>query len=345
MSKQRDMISPELLRELSKVDDFRGAFSILFQYIVIAVSACFAISVFSYLGGGLSLDEFIHRTNAFEIAAVIAIYVIAAAIISTRQHALGILVHEATHFRLFRNKQINDLVGDILCAFPIGFSVELYRREHIDHHRHLSSQGDPYWEFFQKEKTWQWPKTKSKAAALFIKDTMGLNFMEWARVIAPWSPWVRLKVPLPDEGFPLSRRIIFLVYYAMVVALVVYLEMVFHFLALWLLPQFTIVNAPLRLRSVAEHIAINAPQPFGPIRHVDPSWIERVVIAPLNINYHLAHHIYPSVPQYRLPQLHRYLLENIEYAACAINRRRYLNGDRSVLAEICGKNIDSSTHP
>ena len=40
-----------------------------------------------------------------------------------------------------------------------------------------------------------------------------------------------------------------------------------------------------------------------------PTWLESIFILPCNIGYHIEHHWYPSVPFYRLPELHARLLE------------------------------------
>jgi fatty acid desaturase len=32
-----------------------------------------------------------------------------------------------------------------------------------------------------------------------------------------------------------------------------------------------------------------------------PGWLERQLLAPMNMNYHAAHHLWPSIPYYNLP--------------------------------------------
>jgi fatty acid desaturase len=39
-----------------------------------------------------------------------------------------------------------------------------------------------------------------------------------------------------------------------------------------------------------------------------PAWL-RWLIFPHQVNYHIEHHLYASVPCYRLPELHRAMLE------------------------------------
>jgi fatty acid desaturase len=47
-------------------------------------------------------------------------------------------------------------------------------------------------------------------------------------------------------------------------------------------------------------------------------------VAPKNVNYHLEHHFYPSVPFYRLPQLHRTLMSKSEFKESVHITKSYL---------------------
>src|SRR5205823_2480378 len=78
-----------------------------------------------------------------------------------------------------------------------------------------------------------------------------------------------------------------------------------HYLVLWVLPLVTVVQAILRLRAIAEHGATtDFSSPLTAARtNLAPAWL-RWLIFPHNVNYHVEHHLYASVPQYKLPRLH-----------------------------------------
>jgi hypothetical protein len=57
----------------------------------------------------------------------------------------------------------------------------------------------------------------------------------------------------------------------------------------------------LRIRSIAEHYSVKNDHVLNRTRTTLPSLFEKMFIAPKNINYHLEHHLYPSVPFFRLP--------------------------------------------
>ena len=57
---------------------------------------------------------------------------------------------------------------------------------------------------------------------------------------------------------------------------------------------------------------------------------ERLTIAPLNINFHIAHHLFPAVPWYRLPTVHARLMQDAAYRAESEKYSTYLGGSRSM---------------
>jgi fatty acid desaturase len=78
-----------------------------------------------------------------------------------------------------------------------------------------------------------------------------------------------------------------------------------QYLVLWILPLVTVVQAILRLRAIAEHGATtDFSSPLTAARtNLGPAWL-RWALFPHNVNYHVEHHLYASVPQYNLPALH-----------------------------------------
>jgi fatty acid desaturase len=52
-----------------------------------------------------------------------------------------------------------------------------------------------------------------------------------------------------------------------------------------------------------------------------PSWLESIFILPRNVGYHIEHHWYPSVPFYRLPELHQHLMAREGFQTHAVIKR------------------------
>jgi fatty acid desaturase len=85
----------------------------------------------------------------------------------------------------------------------------------------------------------------------------------------------------------------------------------FYFL-IYVLPIFTLYPAQIRLRTAVEHAFEAGYVPQGPeavwvARSVNASWLERLIIAPLDIPYHFEHHLLPGVPYYNLSKVRKLL--------------------------------------
>lgn len=59
-------------------------------------------------------------------------------LIGIGQHRLVMLGHEASHFALFKNKKLNELVSDWFCFYPIWVTTYNYRIQHMAHHQHTN---------------------------------------------------------------------------------------------------------------------------------------------------------------------------------------------------------------
>ena len=67
---------------------------------------------------------------------------LAVLVIGVEQHALFILAHEAAHYRLFRDRRVNDAVGRMI-GMAGAISMCTYRVIHRLHHNNLYTDDDP----------------------------------------------------------------------------------------------------------------------------------------------------------------------------------------------------------
>jgi fatty acid desaturase len=81
--------------------------------------------------------------TAFWLKPTIIVGIVCAAIIGIHLHRLLILGHDSAHHLLFRNRVINDLVGNVFCFFLVGATVEGFRDWHLRHHRFVGTPKDP----------------------------------------------------------------------------------------------------------------------------------------------------------------------------------------------------------
>src|SRR5258708_13710545 len=94
----------------------------------------------------------------------------------------------------------------------------------------------------------------------------------------------------------------------------------------WIVPLMTVFLAIRYIRSVAEHYAVEHENVLNESRTVmAPIW-ELWLIAPWGLNYHLEHHLFPSVPCSRLAELHRLLMTRDPYPKIAHVTYGYFSG-------------------
>jgi fatty acid desaturase len=213
-----------------------------------------------------------------------------------------VLVHEGTHYLLFRNRRLNAVVSELLLAWPLFITTRAYRGSHFAHHRHVNTEKDP--DLMRKQNSeWEFPKTWRALAILLLKDAVGLNtyqqLLEAADLSDPKEQQSRR-----FEPYGWAR----VLYYAVVLAGVTYFRVWPLFLLFWIVPLLTWLKMILRIRSIAEHFGIENDHVYTRSRTTLPSRFERLFVAPRNINFHLDHHLYPSVPFFRLPRLHMLLM-------------------------------------
>ena len=274
------------VRQLSEISERTAFFALARQWLVI----------------GLAISSFILLSASLPWALWVPVYLLTGLIVASRQHAFMALVHDGAHFRLVRNRPLNDFLSDFLCAFPVGMSTSVYRRLHLLHHQFTNTVEDPDWVGMHMHDDWHWPKDHVTTAKLFLFDLFGLAAHKIFFLLFMWSPWqaaVQEHVALtrPER----VRLICFLGLSAVTLTLT-------HgwgwFFLLWVVPMATFLGAMVRMRSIAEHLVCPSENELNESRHVEATWFERLTVAPLNVNYHLAHHLFPSVPWYNLPQLH-----------------------------------------
>jgi len=236
---------------------------------------------------------------------VVALFVIAA-----RQLGMAIVMHEAAHRTLFRNRRLNDWVGNWLAAYPVWADVAPYRAYHLVHHTRTGTDQDPdlglaapfpitrasfrrkLWRDLSGQTGWK------QAKAVFRRDmgwsrgrnqrSLGMNEGE-----QPDVGWHKL-VPVATTNAALLG----------ILALAGHPALYLLWVASWL----TTYRLVTRIRSIAEHGMI--PDRLDPLRNTRTilvRWWERLLIAPNRVNFHLEHHLLMTVPHHNLPRLHRLL--------------------------------------
>jgi len=238
------------------------------------------------------------------------VIVLAVVIIGTRQHALFVVAHESAHYLLYDNRRLNDLAGRA-CAMLQGLSMCTYRVIHRLHHNNLYGELDP-----DTALHGGYPRGKAYLVKKLLKDLSGLTAWKTYAYFLGGAPALNTSTnvalrPLDDTSAKLREaartdRNLVIAVHIVALALFAWSGYLVQYLVLWVLPLVTVVQAILRLRAIAEHGATtDFSSPLTAARtNLGPAWL-RWALFPHNVNYHVEHHLYASVPQYNLPELHR----------------------------------------
>ncbi len=243
------------------------------------------------------------------------LYPVAFVVVGSRFHALEGLFHDATHFRLHKNKLINDIIGEVM-VWPMGISLYIYRKfVHFPHHRFIGTRrdGNRIAIYSRHEDDYDMPKTRWDI--LRVCGNSALRFLreEWLGQIIPLAKRIHRHSPSRARSWTAMYAVIF---GCIVIATIVFGWVVFKiYLLFFVLPMLYVAVVSRYLRLLADHFGIPGTNPSikgERARTVMASWPIRVMFWPHNLNYHLEHHWYPSVPYYNLPELHRILYQSEE---------------------------------
>ncbi len=250
------------------------------------------------------------------------VILLAVIVVGTRQHALFVIAHDAAHYLLYENRKVNDLAGRA-CAMVQGLSMCTYRVIHRMHHNNLYGELDP-----DTALHGGYPRGRGYLFKKLLKDLSGLTAWKTYAYFLGGAPALNTTTnvalrPLDDTSSKLRHdaradRNLVIAFHVVALLFFAWSGYLVQYLVLWILPLVTVVQAILRLRAIAEHGAtFDFSSPLTAARtNTGPAWL-RWAIFPHNVNYHIEHHLYASVPQYNLPALHRAmakegLLENAE---------------------------------
>ena len=297
MSVSESYIDSSTVKRLSVLTPWRTALAIAFDWAVIIA----AIAVSQWAGN-------------------ILVYLLSVAVIGGRMHGFGVLLHEFAHYRFIdKRKELSDWVCDLLLSWPILTTIGAYRRNHLAHHRYTNTDKDPDWVIKLGNRKFIFPQSWQHGVLTMLSYLLVVG-----SIIDVFSIARRLGAM---EQQPLSYRLARLGFYIAWVQIFTLTGTWMGFLLYWAVPYLTTFFLLMHIRSVAEHFgSMDYSHELGGTRSVIPFYWERAFFAPHNVNHHLEHHLYPSVPFYNLPALHRALMQNPAYVARAHNTRGYTVG-------------------
>ncbi len=225
---------------------------------------------------------------------------LAVLIIGTRQLGLFILMHDAAHGLLHPNRRINDAVAAWFCSSSLGE----YRPYHLQHHRYVQQAEDP-----DLGLSAPFPIARASLKRKLLRDLTGQTF--YKQRITPLLAASAKTSPLQRNSQELVRGWRFVIGNGIGFALFAVAGWWWVWLTLWLLPMATWLPLVTRIRNIAEHALVgrDQPDPLRQARTTQANLVERALLAPYWVNYHLEHHLFTQVPCWKLPRAHALLRE------------------------------------
>jgi fatty acid desaturase len=276
---RRSLLSPERVRELSQLRPLRPILDAL---------GCWAVIFASW---GLVA---VHPTWWTVLLAIPTI--------GTRYYALFIIGHDGLHRRVFARAQSNDLFCDLVVFGAIGAITRLNNRNHLDHHRYLATPDDP-----DRHKHGCFNKTSWLELVAFL--TGASSILRSMRNVFGRRSHAPVREEPKRPGYMLRDLCILAGWQLAMIGGLSFAIGIWAWPVLWLLPLYVFVILADNLRSFLEHSHPEADALADRHRLITfrSNPVERYFFAPMSMNFHAAHHLWPSIPYYNLELAEREL--------------------------------------
>ena len=123
-----ELKDPELLRrvnELRRTDNYTNWFYLAREYLFLVVVVGSVIAFYYWLDA-----------TGHSLFWAIPPALVAMVLVGAGQHRLATLTHEASHYMLFHNRLLNEVVSEWFCMFPLLGATHPYRVQHLGHHQY-----------------------------------------------------------------------------------------------------------------------------------------------------------------------------------------------------------------
>jgi fatty acid desaturase len=303
---RREMLAE--IRKLCKPDNVTNWFVLGFEYLFFVVVVALCVGSYHWLAA-----------NGHSLWWMLPIYAATAlAIGGWTQNRLAVLIHESSHYLLFKNRVLNDVAGNLLVAFPLFAALGNYREGHWTHHRHVNDpEHDPDLKRLGKHHPRDFPIGKWRFLWEYVLlQALPNNAISYLKGRAAY-----IAKPVSDHGSlknaeVLSRpmfRTLRIGYVVVLIAALTWFGWWPHYLLLWVVPMISIYPAMLFLREIAHHGNYPDNGDFTNSRVYMGMWLERQVFFPFNEQNHVLHHMFPTIPWHKSLAAHDVMMRYRPY--------------------------------
>ncbi len=295
-------LTKDEIKRLHKKSNFKG---------FVEVTSIWLWIIFSF-----ALVAIIPYFTSSKIVLIIGI-IIALFIIGGKQLGCAIIMHDASHYSLFKTKKWNDIIGNFFGAYPIFNNIEQYRPYHFQHHIATGTTDDPDINLVNG-----YPAKLAGMTRKLFRDLTGLTGIKAdAGLLAMHTGFIKynlgnvvVKIPIENRPWKIIFRNAFYnlrgpILVNTILFIILYAVGQPYLYLLWIGANLTTFNFSLRIRSIAEHSMVeDTHDPYKNTRTTYANFFEKILFAPLHVNYHLEHHFLQNMPSYNSPQMHKMLM-------------------------------------
>ncbi len=254
------------------------------------------------------------------------VFIVSALIVGAKQFEMTVLMHDGAHGLMYKNRKLNDFISQWFCSYPVMTDTLPYRKIHSQHHKFTETDQDP-----DLGLTKAFPTTNKSLMRKALRDLSGIAGMRrylgafksaWGSNLSLVGHFRRFFKKL--YGFFITNAVIFSVLF--------FTGNPWLYLLLWWVPMITLFSFFYRIRSITEHSGVEGGNDFKNTRTTLVPWYLGYFLAPLNVNFHIEHHLFTFCPWYNLPKAHK-LLEQKGYISEMEIARSYKEVYKKILIQ------------
>lgn len=245
--------------------------------------------------------------NNFESYFLKLIFVFISVLFCTRQmRGLENIVHFGSHNNFSKNKQINDLLTNILAAWPMLQDVKSYRVFHATHHGKYASQKDP---------------CRIRLENIGANTHQIENNRQLLFVVLKWMPQYEREFyrEIKSNGKQLSIFLLWHTSVGVVISLLTSWQLALSIIFCWALIMFLTLPFLRSIAELSEH-DYELGNEVSETTFNNLGLLDHLFIHPAGDAWHSLHHLHPTVSWWKQKQAHKFLMQYDSAYKKVINR-------------------------
>ena len=208
-------------------------------------------------------------------------------------HGICLFAHEGVHGTIHKNTWINNFIGSV-SGYIVLQSLAGYRVLHLKHHKYLNREGDP------------------GLLKTYVSNKFLIAAMEWGYLVFGYIAFLSI---IPYQGFKqgtkkdrllIAKDLVFIILF---LYSILFLLQSSWFIHGWLIPM-VFVHFMMNIRGMSQHLMLeDHHDPYKGARTIKAHPIVEFFLC--NENYHIEHHLFPSIPWYNLKKVHAVIEKNL----------------------------------